>query len=605
MLGRRDPQTTIFDSDQRLRGHVGEKSFYAYLAQHRHELFRDDDYAELYRLDWGRPSVAPSLLCTALVLQTYDGCSDQEAADSAAYDQRWKVALGTGDTEKPFVKSTLQLFRAQLLVHEKAQAIFEASLAQARRVGRLKSDGKMRAALDTTNVLGRGAVRDTYNLIGDGIVKLSRLLAKAAGKPLAQWMAEHDLEAYLESSVKGAAAIDWSSETEKEELLGALVADAQRLLEQAGKLREQYSQGSSEEERLLRASEILRQVLLQDVEASKSGDRMRQKVRRGTSGERIVSVHDPEMRHGRKSASTRFDGHKAAVVAEVESQLITAVDVRAGSAKDDEGSLELVQQSKANTGLVVEAALGDCAYGSAENRMKFAAAGVELLAKVAGPSNGEFFSKEQFVIDLEAMTCRCPAGQVTNNLVKAGYHTTGDGNRVGIQAFRFPASICNACPLRSECFRSKDQGHGRLIGLHPHEAVLQAARAWQAGPEFDQFRQQRQVVEHRIARLVQLGIRQARYFGRRKTRFQLLMAAAVANLTLLAGLDGHRPQLLGPLELGSLSLALLGPLEGIIQRLHALLELCRGPSSLGAVTTTCPVAGLQLVWQKAVSRPGL
>ena len=42
------------------------------------------------------------------------------------------------------------------------------------------------------------------------------------------------------------------------------------------------------------------------------------------------------------------------------------------------------------------------------------------------------------------------------------------------------------------------------------------------------------VVEHRIARLVQLGIRKSRFFGRAKTRFQLLMAATVANLTLVA-----------------------------------------------------------------------
>ena len=33
---------------------------------------------------------------------------------------------------------------------------------------------------------------------------------------------------------------------------------------------------------------------------------------------------------------------------------------------------------------------------------------------------------------------------------------------------------------------------------------------------------------------MQLGVRQARYFGRRKTLFQLLMAATVANLTLVA-----------------------------------------------------------------------
>ena len=37
-----------------------------------------------------------------------------------------------------------------------------------------------------------------------------------------------------------------------------------------------------------------------------------------------------------------------------------------------------------------------------------------------------------------------------------------------------------------------------------------------------------------MARLVQLGIRQARYFGRAKTLFQLLMTATVANLILVA-----------------------------------------------------------------------
>ena len=43
------------------------------------------------------------------------------------------------------------------------------------------------------------------------------------------------------------------------------------------------------------------------------------------------------------------------------------------------------------------------------------------------------------------------------------------------------------------------------------------------------------MVEHRLARLVQLGIRQSRYFARVKTRFQLYLAATVANLTLVAG----------------------------------------------------------------------
>ena len=41
-------------------------------------------------------------------------------------------------------------------------------------------------------------------------------------------------------------------------------------------------------------------------------------------------------------------------------------------------------------------------------------------------------------------------------------------------------------------------------------------------------------------RTVQLGIRQARYFGRAKTRFQLYLAATVANLTLVAAKAGLR-----------------------------------------------------------------
>src|SRR5215207_9496030 len=70
--------------------------------------------------------------------------------------------------------------------------------------------------------------------------------------------------------------------------------------------------------------------------------------------------------------------------------------------------------------------------------------------------------------------------------------------------------------------------------IHPQEALLQEARAFQQSEAFAPYRKLRQVAEHRLARLMQLGARQARYFGRTKTLFQLLMAATVANLTLMA-----------------------------------------------------------------------
>ena len=70
---------------------------------------------------------------------------------------------------------------------------------------------------------------------------------------------------------------------------------------------------------------------------------------------------------------------------------------------------------------------------------------------------------------------------------------------------------------------------GRTVQLHPQEALLQEARALQQSEAFAGYRQRRVVVEHRLARLVQLGIRQARYFGRVKTKFQLYLAATVAR----------------------------------------------------------------------------
>ena len=67
-------------------------------------------------------------------------------------------------------------------------------------------------------------------------------------------------------------------------------------------------------------------------------------------------------------------------------------------------------------------------------------------------------------------------------------------------------------------------GLGRTVQLHPQEALLQQARTLQQSEAFAGYRRWRVVVEHRLARLVQLGIRQARYFGRAKTRFQLYLA---------------------------------------------------------------------------------
>ena len=253
----------------------------------------------------------------------------------------------------------------------------------------------------------------------------------------------------------------------------------------------------------------------------------------GVSRDRMVSVHDPEMRHGHKSSSRRFDGHKAAIVVDTDTQLITAVAVLPGNAPDNLGSLELVEESEANTGV----ALGDAAYGDGDTRRAFADAGRTLIARVPGRPNRKHFPKDDFRIDLNEVTCTCPAGRVTRKLLPAGKRTGSTGRTHRLQTFRFDAAVCEVCPLRPRCVAGSS-GKGRTVQLHPQEALLQQACALQQSEAFAEYRQRRVMVKHRLARLVQLGIRQARYFGRVKTRFQLYLAATVANLTLVAGKAG-------------------------------------------------------------------
>jgi len=533
MLGERSPQRGLFEADHLYLSFVGEDTFYGFLARHRGELFHDEDFAACYSPDWGRPSVPPSMLATAMLLQAHDKVSDEEAKARADYDLRWKVALGVEVDARPFAKSTLQLFRAQLVLKDGMRAVFQRSLEYALESGYLKQR-KLRAVLDTTFILGRGAVKDTYNLLADSVRELLKAMAQAEERELTSWASEHGYGRYLASSIKGEAAVDWDSEESRSEFLKGIVTDAERLLGQAEAALAARAEGEAGREPVERAAGLIRQLIGQDVQR----DAGRITLKEGVARDRVVSVHDPEMRHGRKSRSKRFDGHKAAIAVDAESQLITAVEVLAGNAADHEQALELVEESEKNTGLEVAETIGDCAYGDGQTRQAFADAERPLVAKVAARGSGDQISKDAFGINLDELSCTCPAGQTTRLVIRPGYWQDRDGGRHPDQAFLFDAHACAVCPLRSACVKAK--GHkGRTIRLHPQERLLAEARALQQSPIFQEYRRVRQTAEHRLARLVQLGIRQARYFGRRKTLFQLLMAATVANLTLVATKTGQ------------------------------------------------------------------
>jgi hypothetical protein len=323
-------------------------------------------------------------------------------------------------------------------------------------------------------------------------------------------------------------------------LVGQLVADAKVALA----LADAMLRGERDDQQQARAStklrearDLLAELLLQDVE-EKPGDGGGPVIKQGTAADRIVSTTDPESRHGRKSSSQRFDGHKAAIAVDSEDGVVLATDVIPGNAPDKQGVREQVEEAAEAAGQPVKTVIADTAYGDLGTRDALAEDGVEVVAKVqpAGHRNG-LFSVEDFEIDMASRTARCPAGKLS---VRASLKSYGSGPRR--MHFFFSRSDCMTCPLRGSCTTSK-LGF-KTITVHEDYDRLRDLRDQQRTPEFKQAYRQRVIVEHRIARLVQLGIRTSRFFCRAKTALQVALAAAVANLTLAMHArapDGHQP----------------------------------------------------------------
>ena len=104
MLGERSDQRGLWEADRLYLDHVGRDTFYGMLASLRGRLFRDAEFAEFYCPDNGRDSVPPSLLATALLLQSHDKVSDAEPrpepTSTFGGKWRWESRLKTGPSPR-------------------------------------------------------------------------------------------------------------------------------------------------------------------------------------------------------------------------------------------------------------------------------------------------------------------------------------------------------------------------------------------------------------------------------------------------------------------------------------------------------------------------
>jgi len=497
MQGMNDPNRELLDAGAFCRQLVGDGSVYAFLADHRIELFPDELFGDLFVSSRGRPSVPAGVMASAMILKELEGLSDRQAADALRCDIRWKVACGLALDDEGVHYTVFTYWRQRLARSESPDRIADAVRAVVDATGVLT--GRKRRALDSTLLDDAVATQDTVTQLVSQIRRVRRLIPEA--KAVVVTAHEYD--------VSGKPVCAWDDPDAKAALVSGLVNDALAILDVVG--------GIKLDDDSRDAVGLLALVAGQDVEPG--DDEGTWRIFEGTVKDRVISTVDPDTRHMHKSRSSYRDGYKAHIAVEPETGIITASTLTAADVADGPVGVGLLNGEE--TGLQVFA---DSAYGSGPVRQDLREAQHTAVIKPIPLRRNhrlgnDQFTRDDFTINYRNETVTCP-NNVTVTISASGTATFG--------------ARCRGCPTREQCTTANT---GRTFWVSDHDQLLAQARAqWRARDNLDDYRTYRPMVERSISWIVANGHRRVRYRGTEPNRAQLALRVAAINLRRLVNL---------------------------------------------------------------------
>jgi hypothetical protein len=523
-MNRWNPPIACSEREQKLLKLVGKsRKLFVLLRESRHELFDEAFQSELeamYRnTGQGEEPQPPALMCMALLVQGYLQVSDAEAVALSATDKRWRMVLGTleSDDDSPaFSQGGLQQFRERLIKYDMDRRLLERTVELAKRTRSFdwkKLPKSLRIAVDSRPLQGAGRVEDTFNLLGHAGRKIAECIATELEMKFEDVCRQAGAPLLVESSIKAALDIDWNASEQKEEALNRLCEQLNRLSAWV----QQRRTKEMEDTPVSRYIEALAQVKAQDLEQAPGGG---VQLRQGVAEDRRVSIEEPEMRHGRKSKSKRFNGYKQHISTHVDSELVLACAVTPANRPEEEATPDLAADM-AQMGMEPDELLIDRAYLNSSLVEQVLKRGGDVVCKPWKGSNGKagLFAKKDFQINIRTGTITCPAGQVEH--FEPG------------QVVEFDPEVCGACPLRVQCTQAAS-GRGRTVTMGDDEALQKKLRKLQSTRPGRARLRERSAVEHRLAHLSNRQGPTARYRGVRKNTFDLRRLSAIQNLETIA-----------------------------------------------------------------------
>lgn len=491
------------------------KKLFAFLRNHRHELFDDqfqDELEVMYRdTGAGKEPVCPALMAMATILAGYAGASDAEAVELTVVDLRWQLVLGRlGATEPAFSQGAFQDFRQRMIRTGMDRRLVERTVEWARRTKEFdyrQLPGLVRVAMDSSPLEGAGRVEDTLNLLGHAARDVVRDIAALLRCSPEDVCRKARILVLLHASVKAGLDRDWTTSWATKDAVNELVKQVQNLERW---VRRQLPEELAKEP-LQGSLATLDRILEQDIEPDPDGG---SRIRQGVAKDRQISVCDPEMRHGRKSKSKTIKGLKRHVADELDDDLILACAVTGANQSDAVGA-EPLKQDIERQNLKIDELHIDRQYLSSPVVAEVEREGGKVISKPRTADNGEHFPKRYFGINLRNQTITCPIGQVKP--IKLG------------STVHFDPEICDMCFLRPLCTPAK-MGSGRSVSIAEDEPLQQRFSKLASTRTGRAVLRQRVAVEHDLAQVSHRQGNRARYVGIRNNLYDLRRASAIHNL---------------------------------------------------------------------------
>jgi len=177
MQGQTRTERELLDARAMVGDLVPAGSVFAFLAEHRHELFPDSFIADLFPSRMGRPSLPADLVGSVLVLKELFDLSDAQTAEALRFDIRWKVACGRSLRQTSFDPSTLVYWR-RIAASQRPDRVFDVVSEVIAETGILT--GRRKRCLDSTVVDDAVATQDTVTQLTAAIRRVARVVPGAA-----------------------------------------------------------------------------------------------------------------------------------------------------------------------------------------------------------------------------------------------------------------------------------------------------------------------------------------------------------------------------------------------------------------------------------------